>query len=87
MIPQHILDLLEMKHNKEDPIPCRVTVKAKPCADCGLFAEDRTVNITLTNRAGVCYWRYKCSFCKLSSLDGETWKTSTEIEQQMRGLK
>jgi hypothetical protein len=84
MIPKHIQDLLDMKFTAADPIPYRVTVKPKPCADCGILATNRIVDISLVQRSDNKFWRRKCSACKLASLDGTEWKTPVEIDYQMR---
>jgi len=84
MIPKHILDLLDIKHTAQDPIPYRVTTKPRPCDDCGKTVENRTVNINLCRRGEYAYWRRSCNICRLSSLDGETWQNSATIESKMR---
>lgn len=87
MIPQHILDLLEMRYLQGDPIPKKITTKPRPCPDCGLKTRDRRVDITRSQRGQTSYWRHKCSHCGLSSLDGENWQHPATIERDMRRLK
>jgi hypothetical protein len=85
MIPKDILDQIEIKETANSSATVRY--KPKPCADCGQIANNRVVSINAAQRGNKNYWRFKCSHCKLSSLDGVNWQNSSQIEAEMRGSK